>query len=85
MKLNLFCLSQLIRGVKVRHTQDQGNCSSAVVGKSKHGSPGPEKAGGSDDGIVVADGAKGGACKERSPQGVRRARHQGAASMAVSI
>ncbi|RCV28704.1 hypothetical protein SEVIR_5G429500v4 [Setaria viridis] len=78
----------LIRGVKVRPAhQDQGNGSSAV-GKNKHGSPGPEKAGGSsDDGIVIADGTNkpDGACKGRSQQGARRARHQGAASMAVSI
>ncbi|PVH37616.1 hypothetical protein PAHAL_5G047500 [Panicum hallii] len=76
----------LIRGVKVRPAQEQQGNGSSAVGKHKHGYPGPEKAGGaSDEG--GADGASkpDGGCKGRSSQGVRRARHQGAASMAVSI
>ncbi|PUZ53352.1 hypothetical protein GQ55_5G046200 [Panicum hallii var. hallii] len=76
----------LIRGVKVRPAQEQQGNGSSAVGKHKHGYPGPEKAGGaSDDGGADGAGKPDGGCKGRSPQGVRRARHQGAASMAVSI
>ncbi|KAG0540676.1 hypothetical protein BDA96_03G429400 [Sorghum bicolor] len=76
----------LIRGVKVRPpAQEQGNGSSAA-GKHKLMSPaGPEKA--SVPGDADVDGVSG-ACKGRSPQGVRRDRQQGAAAMnqmAVSI
>ncbi|XP_062208700.1 regulatory protein viviparous-1-like [Phragmites australis] len=78
----------LIRGVKVRPTQEQGNGSGAV-GKHKHGCP--EKAGASgvaeDGGVDTAGKPDSGPCKGRSPHGVRRAR-QGTAStsqMAVSI
>ncbi|CAL4972525.1 unnamed protein product [Urochloa decumbens] len=67
----------LIRGVKVRPAQD------SAVGKQKHGYPGAEKAGGaSDDGMADGASKPEGTCKGRSPRG---ARHQGAASMAVSI
>lgn len=85
---NRFCCTypQLIRGVKVRPpAQEQGSGSSAA-GKHKLMCPaGPEKASVPEDAGV--DGVSG-ACKERSPQGVRRARQQGTAAMsqmAVSI
>ncbi|CAD6228554.1 unnamed protein product [Miscanthus lutarioriparius] len=76
----------LIRGVKVRPpAQEQGSGSSAA-GKHKLMCPaGPEKASVPEDAGV--DGVSG-ACKERSPQGVQRARQQGTAAMsqmAVSI
>ncbi|OEL29063.1 Regulatory protein viviparous-1 [Dichanthelium oligosanthes] len=75
----------LIRGVKVRPVQEQGNGSSAA-GKHKHGYPGPVKAvGASDDGGAEGTSKPDGACKGRSPQGMRPACHQGAASMALSI
>ena len=77
---------QLIRGVKVRPAQEQQGNGSSALGKHKHGYPGPEKAGGApDDGGADGTNKPDGGCKGRSPQGVRRARHQGAASMAVSI
>ena len=78
---------QLIRGVKVRPAQEQQGNGSSSLGKHKHGYPGPEKAGGAPDDGAAPTGpiSPDGGCKGRSPQGVRRARHQGAASMAVSI
>jgi len=72
--------------VKVRPAQEQQGNGSSSLGKHKHGYPGPEKAGGApDDGGADGTNKPDGGCKGRSPQGVRRARHQGAASMAVSI
>uniref|UniRef100_A0A0D9V9D1 TF-B3 domain-containing protein n=1 Tax=Leersia perrieri TaxID=77586 RepID=A0A0D9V9D1_9ORYZ len=94
----------LIRGVKVRRApQEQGNNSSGAVGKHKNGCP--EKAGVSDtkagegevdggsvDGAAAGGGGgkpDGGACKDKSPHGVRRSRQEAAAAsmnqMAVSI
>ncbi|KAF8664961.1 hypothetical protein HU200_054281 [Digitaria exilis] len=64
----------LIRGVKVRPAQQEQGNGSSVVGKHKH-----------DDGVADGSSKPDGACKGRSPQGVRRVRHQGAPSMAVSI
>ncbi|CAO2181969.1 unnamed protein product [Urochloa humidicola] len=71
----------LIRGVKVRRAQDS---DPSAAGKQKHGYPGAEKpaGGASDDGIADGTSKPEGTCKGRSP---RRARHQGAASMAVTI
>ncbi|WVZ67701.1 hypothetical protein U9M48_016745 [Paspalum notatum var. saurae] len=84
----------LIRGVKVRQSQQEPGSSAAGKHNKQHGCPGPDKARTPDQdaGVVIIDGTSskpdgGGACKGRSPQGVRRAR-QGAASMnqmAVSI
>nr|ACG25591.1 hypothetical protein [Zea mays]ACG25596.1 hypothetical protein [Zea mays] len=81
---------QLIRGVKVRPppAQEQGSGSS---GGGKHrplcpAGPGRAAAAGAPEDAVV-DGVSG-ACKGRSPEGVRRVRQQGAGAMsqmAVSI
>ncbi|KAL6613952.1 hypothetical protein ACP70R_036222 [Stipagrostis hirtigluma subsp. patula] len=81
----------LIRGVKVRPAQEQA-IGSAAVSKHKHGcadKAGASSSGAEDGGAIDAAAGKpdGGACKGRSPHGVRRAR-QGAAAMnqmAVSI